>query len=479
MLQVGQCGNQLGTKFWDVLLQEQQQAAAGLSPNAALDSLQSLFYETNDGTGVRLAGPKVAGRSSAAASDTEGSTVKARCVAVDMEEGVLNAMMRGPMAPLFDTCHFVSDVSGAGNNWAVGHMEFGDKYVGAIEESVRTMVERCDSLQTFIVTHSLSGGTGSGLGTRCLSMLEDVYPHVFRCATVVMPGEVEDVVTAPYNTCFALREVIEHASCVIPLDNDALAAAADRSMGTSAGGVRGSADVADTKFNVALPTRTKLPFDSMNAIAAQMLSNLTCSMRFPGSLNMDINEIATNLVPYPRLHFLLSAISPLSVSKKMHVGGKDIDSMFSALLEPDHQLLHCAPRNSTFLGSAFVCRGTDIGIDDITRNVPRMRERMRMVYWNSDGFKTALCGVPPLGHQRSALMLSNHCGIADTIARLRDKFMQLYRVRSHVHHYSEYLELPFFDDTMDIVGNVVADYSFLNTVQPPARPPRSLRELVL
>lgn len=31
-----------------------------------------------------------------------------------------------------------------------------------------------------------------------------------------------------------------------------------------------------------------------------MLNNLTCSMRFEGDLNVDMNEITMNLVPYPR-----------------------------------------------------------------------------------------------------------------------------------------------------------------------------------
>ena len=34
-------------------------------------------------------------------------------------------------------------------------------------------------------------------------------------------------------------------------------------------------------------------------------------MRFEGILNVDLNEITMNLVPYPKLHFLISSIAPL------------------------------------------------------------------------------------------------------------------------------------------------------------------------
>ena len=47
------------------------------------------------------------------------------------------------------------------------------------------------------------------------------------------------------------------------------------------------------------------------SIIAHLLSNLTCSMRFDGVLNLDLNEITMNLVPYPELHLLTSSIVPL------------------------------------------------------------------------------------------------------------------------------------------------------------------------
>ena len=33
--------------------------------------------------------------------------------------------------------------------------------------------------------------------------------------------------------------------------------------------------------------------------------------RFEGSLNVDLNEITMNLVPFPRLHYLIPAMTPL------------------------------------------------------------------------------------------------------------------------------------------------------------------------
>lgn len=60
-------------------------------------------------------------------------------------------------------------------------------------------------------------------------------------------------------------------------------------------------------------SETDSGFDSMNGLVARLLTDLTASMRFAGDLNVDLNEITTNLVPFPRMHYLLSSVSPLAV----------------------------------------------------------------------------------------------------------------------------------------------------------------------
>ncbi len=52
-------------------------------------------------------------------------------------------------------------------------------------------------------------------------------------------------------------------------------------------------------------------FEKENSIVANVINNLTCSMRFEGDLNVDLNEITMNMVPFPKMHFLQSSVSPL------------------------------------------------------------------------------------------------------------------------------------------------------------------------
>ena len=47
------------------------------------------------------------------------SGVRAQAVLVDMEEGVVSELLRGPLSEVFDHRQLITDVSGSGNNWSV------------------------------------------------------------------------------------------------------------------------------------------------------------------------------------------------------------------------------------------------------------------------------------------------------------------------------------------------------------------------
>ena len=89
-------------------------------------------------------------------------------------------------------------------------------------EAVRRQAEDADSLQGFVLTHSLGGGTGSGLGSYILGALAEDFPDVYRFSVSVFPSEDDDVVTSPYNAMLSCAALAEHADCVMPVENQAL-----------------------------------------------------------------------------------------------------------------------------------------------------------------------------------------------------------------------------------------------------------------
>ncbi len=233
----------------------------------------------------------------------------------------------------------------------------------------------------------------------------------------------------------------------------------------------------------------KKGFEYMNTIVANVLIDLTSSMRFAGPLNVDLNEITTNLVPYPRLHYLLSSItSPLEPisgpyshptqhrpgirqgsGKRRSLG---LRRMFNGALESANQLMVANPRKHKFLACGLLARG-DIVTSELSEGVSRLSRELEMIHWNLEGYKTGICSVPPLarGQSCSILCLSNNCCMGNSFSSIRDRFLKLYSRRAMVHHYTQYMESEVFEEALDSLNGIIEEYAQLNSgVQSPTPP---------
>lgn len=117
---------------------------------------------------------------------------------------------------------------------------------------------------------------------------------------------------------------------------------------------------------------------------------------------MDLNEIAMNLVPFPRLHYLVPSLSPLYTLSDVNFPNRRsvpqhrlqlrlssdlfhsfsllrcclsfrchrLDQIFSEAFSKDHQLIRADPKRSLYLACAIMVRG-NIQISDIRRNIER------------------------------------------------------------------------------------------------------------
>ncbi|XP_061166870.1 tubulin epsilon chain-like [Saccostrea echinata] len=474
VVQVGQCGNQIGCRFWDLALREH----AAVNKNGVYDESVGSFFRNVDS---RYENP-----SDIPLGQGQGKikSLKARAVLVDMEEGVVSEMTKGPLREVFDYQQLITDVSGSGNNWAVGHKMYGTMYKEKLSEVIRRAAEFCDCLQCFFVLHSMGGGTGSGVGTFILNLLADEYPDVYRFVTAVYPSSEDDVVTSPYNSVLAMRELTDKADCVLPIENQALVDIVNKisqsvpsaKLGKrvfTASGVKAGSAISEGEGGLSKPSDER-PFDSMNNILANLLLNMTSSARFEGSLNVDLNEITMNLVPFPRLHYLVSSQTPLFSLSDVHLPPRRLDQMFSDAFSRDHQLIKADPKHSLYLACALMVRG-NVEISDVRRNIERLKPNLKFIHWNNEGWKTGLCSVPPVGQNYSLLTLANNTCVHNTFVDLKDRFNRLYKRKAHVHHYTsvEGMEVADFGESLESLTSLVEDYKGLEQQMnnpPPAEP---------
>lgn len=205
------------------------------------------------------------------------------------------------------------------------------------------------------------------------------------------------------------------------------------------------------------------PFDHMNNIVANLLLNLTSSARFEGSLNVDLNEITMNLVPFPKLHYLVSSLSPLYSLLDVRLPVVRFDEMFSDAFSKEHQLIQADPKHNLYLACALIVRGK-ADISDIRRNIEKIRPQLKFIHWNEEGWKTGLCNIPPVGLPYSLLTLANNTCITNTFHNLKCRFVKLYRRKAHIHHYQniEGFEQTLFEESLESLNYLNDEYQTLN-----------------
>ncbi|XP_014600077.1 PREDICTED: tubulin epsilon chain-like [Polistes canadensis] len=431
-IQVGQCGNQIGSAFWPLALHEYGiQMKNGFADllkiqrdyikniDALWDGFNSFFHVP--GNTDNLCFKTIA--------DLNVAKVKARAILIDMEDSVVGRFQHGPLRELFNKTCTVTNYPGSANNWATGYYTHGTEYHDRIEDVIRQCVEKCDCLGGFFLLHSVGGGTGSGLGTATLTMLNDNYPHVDRHVSSIYPTGMEDVITAPYNTLLATKELIEHATCVFPAENEALLKICETQ-------IRNKDNMDQANFNALC-----LPFQDMNSIIVNMLLHLTSGSRFPGNLNIDVSDLSTNLVPYKRMHYILSSVRPVALTApKLLVTNtsKAQDILFTNAWSRTNQLtkIHPLQTGSVILSAACIGRG-QFSITGIKRNIERLQSKAKFTSWSKNSMKIGLCSVPPPGHATSLLCLFNTSAISLMFTNLIGQFTKLYKRKAHVHHYTQ------------------------------------------
>ena len=394
-IHVGGCGLRIGLAFWDMLRDEH-----GLERDGK-------FVARGDGLDDdRRAKIEVFFRKASA------DRYVPRAVLVDLEPGTLDELRSSPIGSLFRPDNFVFGHSGAGNNWAKGHYTEGAELLDAIVDVTRREVEACGAPQGFILFHALGGGTGSGLGTLVLSKLRSGHPGLLRASVSVFPSaKLSDVVVEPYNATLSLHQLIENADLTLVFDNEALYDQVRRA-------------------GVAAPR-----YADVNAFITQALSGATASLRFPAHANGDLRALATNLVPFPRLHFIDVAHAPLALPGARSVRSS-LPRLSAQVADGGRSSLSARTLGPSWAATP-IYRGalTDAALHDLVRDNQESLAGPR-VGWIPTGLTPARVRPPARGAKISATLLTNNQGIKGVFQRIGDQFTRLFRRKAFLHWYT-------------------------------------------
>jgi tubulin beta len=158
------------------------------------------------------------------------------------------------------------------------------------------------------------------------------------------------------------------------------------------------------------------------------MSGITCSLRFPGQLNSDLRKLATNLIPFPRLHFFLVGFAPLTPRSVTEYRNLTVNELTQQIFDPRNMMAACDPRKGRYLTASAIFRGKNIStkeVDDRMLDVQN-KNSSYFVEWIPNNIKTSVCNVAPDNLKMSATFLGNSTSIQVSFFVLFRQFVDLF-----------------------------------------------------
>jgi len=421
---IGQAGVEIGSASWALYCLEHS-----INPDGQMDR-EDLKTDVFDGF----------------FSSTSSGSYVPRTVFADLEPTVIDVIKHGEYKSLYHPDQLVSGIEDAANNYARGHYTVGKQVIEMVIDRVRKLADDCDGMTGFIFCRSFGGGTGSGFSSLLMERLSADYGKKTKLEFSIYPApRLSTAIVEPYNAVLTTHSTMDLIDCCFIVDNEAIY------------------DICRRNLNIERPS-----YGNLNRIIAQAISCITCSLRFEGTLNVDLNEFQTNLVPYPRVHFPMASYVPIVSAKKASHEKHTVKDLTIASFDARNQMVKCDPKEGKFMSCVLLYRG-DVAPNDVQSAISHIKSQrdIQFVSWCPTGFKTGINNQPPAvlpngdlsASARAICMLSNTTAIADAWKRLNSKFDLMYSKRAFVHWFvGEGMEEEEFAEARGDLAELETDY---------------------
>merc|ERR1712038_1678548 len=308
-------------------------------------------------------------------------------------------------------------------------------------------------VQGFIIHHAVGGGTGSGLGALILERIAVDYRKKSKIGFEIYPApKMSTCIVEPYNAMLSTHWLLDHTEVSVVLDNEAIYA------------------ICQKQLDIDRPS-----YEDLNKIIAKVISSMTASLRFDGELNVDLGEFQTNLVPFPRLHFMTTALAPVINAEKASHEAQTIREITDHVFQPQNMLVEYAdfdPVEDKYMAISINYRGS-IKSKEANATVQWLKQnnKMSFVEWCPTGFKIGLNGSPAATikdpqpdimkvAERNVTMIGNNVAVSRVFTeRITKKYDMMYSQRAFVHWYvGEGMEEGEFSEAREDLGFLEKDY---------------------
>ena len=337
------------------------------------------------------------------------------------------------------------------NPFSRSSKSYEDKY-----DNIRKSIEKCDNLEGFFLIHSLGGGVGSSFSSDLLYYFDINYSKKFKVNFSIFPSKKRSSsMIEIYNSAFAINEFMDNNIdlCFI-LNNQCLY------------------KICEKYLNINEPN-----YDDINLLIAYLISNITSSMRFIGTINSSINELCTNLVIYPQINYILSSNPPFIIKEKEFIDNYSIDRLTNLAFYSDYQMsINNNQYNNNILNKYFsinlMYKG-DINLNEINISLKYFKERKRIQFYKSisTGFKHGINyqTIKILKNRnigkilRNVCLLYNSTNVKEIFKDILKEYDLLYSKRAFIHwFYGEGITSGFDIQARENIQSIINIYDELN-----------------
>merc|ERR1711878_229548 len=267
---------------------------------------------------------------------------------------------------------------------------------------------------------------------------------------------ISTCIVEPYNAMLSTHWLLDHTEVSVVLGNEAIYA------------------ICQKQLSIDRPS-----YEQLNCIIAKVISSMTASLRFDGELNVDLGEFQTNLVPFPRLHFMTTALAPVISANRASHEAQTIREITDHVFQPQNMLVKYAdfdPVEDKYMAISVNYRG-EIKSKEANATVQWLKQnnKISFVEWCPTGFKIGLNDVPAALVEKditakaakNVTMIGNNVAVSRVFTeRINAKYDLMYAQRAFVHWYvGEGMEEGEFSEAREDLGFLEKDYLDVVTEQ--------------
>ncbi|CAD8079811.1 unnamed protein product [Paramecium sonneborni] len=276
---------------------------------------------------------------------------------------------------------------------------FKDQIQDELFEKLSQHIEKCDKFFGCNFNHSTFDNS-SGQSAQAINQYRERFPDKFCSSFSLIPNIISTNAIEIYNMTFSLHHLIENTDVVMLFDYGAL----EKQL---------------QKLN------QLCTIQNSNKIIAECILQANSSQRFPGYQNGDFRKIATNLIPFPRLHFFTCAFSPFKINS-------DWNSQLKILSIPENTYLtfHNITRN-LYLAQSLItrCNTNYLDFHQVLSNLENKTP------WIPYGILHLNCKVENRNLGKTVMHIGNHKDLGKNFQIHTEIYTQFFRRKAFLHYY--------------------------------------------